>query len=92
MKKKGRFTTVHVIKKSLRHHVIEWAAMVMSVVGAIMNAQLNIWGFYVFILGNILWASFSIKHRHWGLLATQFVFFALNIYGIFVWMHNPALA
>jgi hypothetical protein len=92
MRKKGRFDTVHVIQKSLRHHVIEWCAMATSVIGAVMNAQLSIWGFYVFMLGNLLWFFFSVKHKHWGLLATQVVFFALNIYGVLIWMNNPALA
>ena len=92
MKKKDSFHTIHTIEKSLRHHVIEWAAMVMSVVGAVMNAQLNIWGFYVFILGNALWMSFSIKHRNWGLFTTQIIFLALNVYAIWMWMQNPALA
>lgn len=90
--KKGRFDTVHVVEKSLRHHVIEWCASLMSVIGAVMNAQLNIWGFGVFILGNVLWMSFSVRHRHWGLFSTQIVFLVLNFYGIWIWMQNPALA
>ncbi|MEK6824370.1 MAG: nicotinamide mononucleotide transporter [Nanoarchaeota archaeon] len=91
MKKKGKFYRAYTIEKSLKHHVIEWAAMAMSVIGAVMNAQLNVWGFYVFMLGNILWISFSMKHRHWGLFVTQVMFFALNVYGIWIWMQHPAL-
>ncbi len=87
--RKDRFHTIHVIEKSLRHHIIEWAATVASIVGAVMNAQLNIWGFYVFMLGNCFWISFSIKHRHWGLLVTQLLFFVLNVYGVYVWARAP---
>lgn len=39
MKKKGKFYRAYTIEKSLKHHVIEWAAMAMSVIGAVMNAQ-----------------------------------------------------
>ena len=90
-KSRGKFYRIYTIEKSMRHHVIEWAAMVLSVVGAVMNAQLSIWGFYVFMLGNILWASFSVKHRHWGLFVTQLIFFVLNVYGIWIWMQHPLL-
>lgn len=86
-----RFHTTHIIEKSLRHHVVEWLATAMSIWGAILNAQLNIWGFYVFMVGNVFWVSFSIKHKHWGLLMTQIVFFALNIYGVYIWASTPLL-
>lgn len=80
-----RFHTVHVIEKSLRHHIIEWAAAVLSTIGAVLNAQLNIYGFVFFSIANFLWMSFSIKHKHWGLLLTNLVYFVLNLYGIYVW-------
>lgn len=82
---KDRFHTIHVIEKSFKHHVVEWVATILSVWGAILNAQLNILGFYIFMLGNIFWLSFSIKHKHWGLFMTQIVFFVLNVYGVYVW-------
>lgn len=88
---KKRFSTRHVIEKSLQHHVIEWFAAACSIVGAVLNAQLNIYGFYIFAVGNVLWISFSLKHRHWGLLATQVLFFVLNVYGVLIWMRSPLL-
>ena len=89
--KRGRFYSVYTIEKTLQHHIIEWMAASASIIGAIMNAQLNIYGFYIFIVGNALWAGFAIKHRHWGLLATNILFFILNIYGVLLWSANPAL-
>lgn len=84
--KKGFVTTqVYTIEKSLRHHVIEWVATTMSITGAILNAQLNIWGFYLFSVANFFWISFAIKHKHWGLLITNILFFIFNVYGIIVW-------
>ena len=76
----------YTIQKDIRHHLVEWTATFFSVVGAVLNAQLNIWGFYLFIAGNVFWTAFAIKHKHWGLLLTQILFFVLNIYGIYVWM------
>lgn len=84
--KKWAMYSVHKIEKDIRHHVIEWVAAFLSIFGAILNAQLKIEGFYIFILGNFMWVAFSIKHRHWGLLATNIVFFALNLYGVYVWI------
>ena len=84
----GKFTKTYTIKKELRHHVIEWAATAFGAIGAILNAQLNIFGFYLFIVGDILWMSFAYKHRHWGLFVLNIVYLILNIYGISVWMHS----
>ena len=93
MNKKKTFPghRTYTIQKDIRHHLVEWTATFFSVVGAILNAQLNIWGFYIFIAGNVFWVAFSIKHKHWGLLLTQILFFVLNVYGIYVWMNNPLL-
>jgi len=82
---RGIMYKTYTIEKSLKHHVIEWAATTLSVVGALLNAKLNIFGFYLFIIANLLWMSFSWKHKHWGLLVMNLIFLALNIYGIYTW-------
>ena len=84
-KSKGKFYKTYTIEKSLKHHVIEWCATAFSLTGAVLNSMLNIYGFYLFIFGNLLWMSFSWKHRHYGLLFLNFVFMILNVYGIYVW-------
>ena len=75
----------YTIEKELRHHIIEWTATILSIIGAVLNAQLNIYGFYFFSIANLFWMSFSVKHKHYGLLVMNIVFLALNIYGIFIW-------
>ena len=92
MAKKGRdrFHTVHVIEKSLVHHVIEWVATLLSALGAIFNS--NIFGitsfnsyffsFYVWFIADILWISFALKHKHWGVFTTFLIFGIINILAI----------
>ncbi len=75
----------YIIEKSLKHHVIEWTATIFSLVGAVLNTLKMIEGFYLFSIGNLFWISFSIKHRHFGLLATNIIFLILNILALFIW-------
>jgi hypothetical protein len=75
----------YTIEKEFRHHVVEWSATFLSLVGAILNANKLISCFYVWSLANILWMGFAIKHRHWGLLIMNLVFLGINIFAIFKW-------
>jgi nicotinamide riboside transporter PnuC len=84
--KKERFTTVHVIEKKLRHHVIEWVATFMSLTGALMIANLMKDGYYIWIVANILWVSFSWKHKHYGLLFLSVSYLIINIIGLIKWI------
>ncbi|HLC53753.1 MAG TPA: hypothetical protein VJK03_04365 [Candidatus Nanoarchaeia archaeon] len=84
-KKKGPLYKTYTIEKTLKHHVIEWSATVLSVAGAIVNAIKYIEGFYIFAIANMLWMSFAIKHRHWGLLIMNIIFFFINAYALYIW-------
>ena len=93
MKKKGgRFYSVHIIEKSLRHHVIEWLATIFSVSAHLLNTGfLQIPGldgynasFFVYLVGNLLWISVGWKHKHWGVLATFGVFAIINVIKILI--------
>ncbi len=83
--KKGRFTTVYTIEKKLRHHVVEWSATTLSVLGAVINANKGISGFYIWSVANILWMYFGWKFKHWGLVVMNLIFLCINIYGIVSW-------
>ena len=88
--KKGMFYTVHVIEKSLIHHVIEWVATLFSVFGSLFNANLlgitafNTYtsSFYLWFVGDILWIMFAIKHKHWSVLVTFSIFAIINLLAI----------
>lgn len=92
MVKKERFYSRHVIEKSLRHHIIEWSATALSIFGAVLNANKLIAGFYVWSIANILWLSFSWKHKHWGLFVMNIIFLGINIWGIINWWDAPLLS
>ena len=84
--KKNRFYTRHVIEKSLRHHVIEWIATILSITAALMNT--NIVGikmfdaysvsFFIYFIADFLWISFALKHKHWGVFTTFVLFGIIN--------------
>ena len=84
------FYSVHVIEKSLIHHVIEWVATTLSAIGAILNANLfNIMlfdtyfvSFYVYFVADLLWISFAWKHKHWGVFVTFTIFGIINCLAI----------
>ena len=82
---KDRFTTVHVIKKSLVHHVVEWIATVLSITGVLMVNLQNLNGLYIWIVANILWITFAWKHRHWGLFVLSCSYLVINTIGILHW-------
>lgn len=86
---KSKFYTRHVIEKELKHHILEWSATVLSVAGAILNANKFIAGFYVWSLANLLWIFFGIKYKHWGLVVMNIVFLCINAWGTFTWWRNP---
>ncbi len=75
----------YTIEKELRHHIVEWSATLLSLIGAVVNANKGISGFYIWSVANLLWISFAIKHKHWGLLVMNIVFLCINIFGIINW-------
>ncbi len=85
-KKGGKFYSVHVIEKSLRHHVIEWVATILSICAALLNTNiLNLHfldtystSFYVYFIADFLWISFALKHKHWGVFTTFLLFAIIN--------------
>jgi hypothetical protein len=88
--KKGRFYSVQIIEKTLRHHVIEWVATLLSAIGAILNSNLfNLTSFntfqtsfYFWFVADILWISFAYKHKHWGVFTTFVIFGIINFLAI----------
>ena len=84
-KNKERFHQKYVIEKTLKHHLIEWSATALSILGAILNALQFISGFYVWTVASLLWILFAWKHKHYGLLVMSAVYIMINILGIIAW-------
>lgn len=83
--KKGRFYSVHVIEKTLIHHLIEWSATILSIIGVFLINLQNLNGLYLWIPANILWIAFSWKHKHYGLLVLSCAYLIINIIGLINW-------
>ena len=83
--KKNIFRSVHVIEKSLVHHVIEWIATILSITGALLISYQIRNGFYIWIVANILWISFAWKHKHYGLLVLSISYLIINFVGLVKW-------
>lgn len=88
---KGKFYSVVTIEKSLRHHVIEWVATCLSVFASLLNTniiQMAMFdsyasSFYVYFFADLLWISFALKHKHWGVFTTFVLFGVVNLVKIF---------
>ncbi len=87
-RKKDRFHTVHVIEKNLRDHLIEWAATLLSITGAILNVFKYIEGFYIWTVASLLWIAFAWKHKHYGLLILSVVYLVIDVLGIITWAQS----
>ncbi len=89
-KKRSRYYTIQIIEKNLKSHLVEWGATTLTVIGSILNANLlgiqsfNTYStsFYVFLAGNLLWISFALKHKHWGVFTTFSIIGMINFLAI----------
>ncbi len=75
----------YTIEKNLIHHVIEWCATALSLTGALLISFQLFYGYYIWIVGNILWVAFAYKHKHYGLLVLSVSYFFINIIGLIRW-------
>jgi hypothetical protein len=64
---------------------LQWPAMVATLVAAWLVASLNprkrAWGFWCFLLSNLLWSAWGIHSKAYALIALQVGLFVLNVRG-----------
>jgi hypothetical protein len=64
---------------------IQWPAMVVTLVAAWLvgsqSKRKRSWGFWCFILSNVLWVVWGWHDRAYALIALQAGLFALNVRG-----------
>lgn len=65
--------------------IIEWTATVIAIIGAILNAFAMKQGFYLWLVSNSMFAYFSYKNRHWGLLLVFIVYLVICVTGLIYW-------
>ncbi len=66
-------------------NLIQWPAMVVTVVAAWLIASQKKfkrnWGFWLFLLSNVLWIIWGLFDRAYALIALQVALAAMNIRG-----------
>jgi uncharacterized membrane protein len=66
---------------------LQWPAMAVSLYAAFMvgskKAGKRIFGFWMFILSNVLWIAWGVHDEAWALIALQVALMAMNVRGIF---------
>jgi hypothetical protein len=71
--------------------LLQWPAMVASVVAAWLVAssreRRRKWGFWIFLLSNVLWSLWGWHDRAWALIVLQVLLAAMNVRGV---ARNPA--
>lgn len=65
---------------------LQWPAMAVSLYAAFMigskKAGKRIFGFWMFILSNVLWIIWGVHDEAWALISLQVALMAMNIRGI----------
>ena len=65
---------------------LQWPAMAVSLYAAFMigsqRAGKRVFGFWMFILSNVLWIIWGVHDGAWALIALQVALMAMNIRGI----------
>ena len=66
---------------------LQWPAMAVSLYAAFMigskKAGKRIYGFWMFILSNVLWIIWGVHDEAWALISLQVALMAMNVRGIF---------
>ena len=66
--------------------LIQWPAMVASVIAAWLVASSHErkrgWGFWIFLVSNVLWVAWGLHAKAYALIALQVCLAALNIRGV----------
>ena len=66
---------------------LQWPAMAVSLYAAYLvgskKAGKRIYGFWMFILSNVLWIIWGVHDEAWALISLQVALMAMNARGIF---------
>lgn len=67
--------------------LLQWPAMAVSLYAAYLigsqRAGRRVFGFWMFILSNLLWIVWGVHDEAWALIALQAALMAMNIRGIY---------
>ena len=68
--------------------IMGWIATVLSIIGAILNAQKKTSGFYIWIIANILWVIYDLILQNYPQAVLFTVYAGISTYGIVVWLRK----
>ena len=71
---------------------LEFAAVALSILANWLTARKVIWCWPVWMATNVLFAVLFFHEALWGLFTMQFVFFALSIVGLAMWVRDARTA
>ena len=60
-------------------------AFILTAIGGYLSAKKNNFCWYLWLASNVIWSYYALRPYQPMLLAEQFVFFGLNVYGIVKW-------
>jgi len=67
--------------------LLQWPAMAVSLYAAFMigskKSGKRVFGFWMFILSNLMWIVWGVHDEAWALIALQVALMAMNVRGIF---------
>lgn len=70
--------------------VVEILFVLTALIGAWLNSQMDIRGFYCWLLSNIFFTSWNIYHGDYGQATLFAVYTVISANGIYKWKTAPA--
>jgi len=68
--------------------VIGWIATALSLIGAVLNARKNIYGYWLWIVANAVWLVISVIRKDWAQVVLWVSYIIITSYGIYCWSRN----
>lgn len=72
---------------------IEWTGALLGLLGAALLASKMSWskfGFVAYLVSNVCWIVYAVKHGAYGLLVMQIGFTITSVIGIYRWFRPVA--
>lgn len=64
---------------------ISYIAAIFSLLGIWFNIKKNVVCWFLFMLSDSLWLTYSITTKQWAMTFTHIVFMMVNFYGFITW-------
>lgn len=64
---------------------MDWIAMILSVLGIVLNAKKNMWCWPIWILSNICWLIYFLGKGEYPVIILNVIFGIVNTYGWIQW-------